>query len=207
MTKSTKDYMSETEAKNLSAGRAPTRNINTTSSKSEQNNTSSDIFQSQRETLSERRAVRELQRQEMSQVAEQQLEAELDRIRDDNTSRWRKSTNFFKRQGKGFLFCYLAMYVGMFSGLYFLFSSGYVRKDAAFEFVTYLFTGMIDKEKLLKRIESYDTYIDFGFAFVINEFLEFVRLPLCFFIMVTLRPLLVRKHVRPSIFRGTAAET
>lgn len=136
------------------------------------------------------------------------FEKEMDRLQDFKQRRWRKSKDFFKRQGKAFVLMYIVAYLGCLSLLYVGFASGYVNKEYAYGSVALLLTGFVDHEGFFKRVEAWDTYVNFGFAFVINEALEIVRLPFMMFTFYTFRPFIVSigRKTRRSIFKRSAAE-
>lgn len=157
-----------------------------------------------RSTLEHRERYREVRGS-----AEARVEQELVRIRDEKGLRWKKSFSFFKRQGKAFVFFYIIAYAGTLSLLYLGFASGVLKKEAAFEYLLFFLGHYIDREWFYERVEAWEGKINFGFAFVINEFLEMLRFPLVMFVFYQLRPLIGRTHrgMRKSIFRMNAAES
>lgn len=189
ITKSTKDYMSEIDRSGSIAADS--------------------LVSSRREQL-RGRLVEEKDRGSMvKEEARQYYELEMARIQYDNARRARKGWNFFKRQGKGFLLLYVGAYCTMLALLYLGFASGVVKKEIAFEFLLMFLNRYINRELFYQRVEAWDTYINFGFAFVINEMLEVIRLP---FVMVTfffLRRQLtgVNRLVKGSLFRTHAPES
>lgn len=186
--KSTRDYMEEADRK--MKGNASVTHIG-------------------RERLKERSLARRERINEAAEEGEAKFQLEMDRIRDDNSRRWKKGFNFFKRQGKAFFVLYLSVYAATFTLLYMGFASGVIKKEASFEFVLLLFGTYIDRDKFYKRIEAWDSYINVGFAFVINELLEILRLPFVMLLFYQCRPLLtgVNQRVKKSIFRWNAAES
>lgn len=188
ITKSTKDYMQEADKK--IKGNASVTHVG-------------------RERIKESSLARRERVQEIAEEGEAKFQLEMDRIRDDNSSRWKKGFNFFKRQGKAFFLLYLTIYVGTFVLLYVGFASGLIKKEAAFEFLLLFFGSYMDRDNFYKRIEAWDSYINVGFAFVINEFLEVLRLPFVMMLFYQCRPLLtgVNRRVKKSIFRWNAAES
>ncbi|KEG09856.1 hypothetical protein DQ04_04531060 [Trypanosoma grayi] len=137
------------------------------------------------------------------------FDAEMDRMRDYNVRRWRKGIEFFKRQGVGFTVLYIAVYLACLGALYIGFSTGLLKKEAAYEFMFFFLGGYIDRERFYMRVEAWGTCIDFGFAFVINEMLEIFRFPFMLYTFYTFRPYLtgVNRRVKKSIFRWNAAES
>ncbi|CAM40780.1 conserved hypothetical protein [Leishmania braziliensis MHOM/BR/75/M2904] len=188
VTKSTKEYMSEADSK-VSKGNS--------------------LLFSARE---HRRGGMERKRERLREVTEESdrtFELELDRMREDKERRWKKGFNFFKRQGKAFTLLYLVAYVAPLTVLYVGFASGLLPKDAAFEFLFFFLQSFMDRDMFFERIEAWDTYTNFGFAFVVNETLEFLRFPLVMFFFYQTRPYLtgVNHRVKASIFRFNAAES
>lgn len=143
------------------------------------------------------------------ETSDKTFERELDRLQDTKQRRWRKSKDFFVRQGKMFVLMYVICYVSCLMLLYLGFASGKVNKEYAFGALSMLLTGFGDTESFFKRVEAWDTYINFGFAFVINEALEIVRLPFMMFTFYTFRPLIMNlgRKSRKSIFRRSAPES
>ncbi|KAG5469505.1 hypothetical protein LSCM1_02728 [Leishmania martiniquensis] len=137
------------------------------------------------------------------------VELELDRIREDRGRRWKKGLNFFKRQGKAFTLLYMVAYVVPLAMFYVGFAIGVLPKEAVFEFLFFFLQRFTDREVFFERVEAWDTYSNFGFAFVVNETLEFVRFPLVVFFFYQARPFLtgVNQRVKASIFRFNAAES
>lgn len=148
------------------------------------------------------------QLKEIQAEAERKMEYEMLMLQDSKQRRWTRTVNFFKRQGAAFMILYAIAYVSCFLALYIGFASGFIKKDAVFEYLTIFFGTYMDKDAFYGRIEAWDDKINIGFAFVINEILEVVRFPVIMLIFYQLRPLILRKHrgVRNSIFRSNAAE-
>ncbi|CUG86279.1 membrane-associated protein, putative [Bodo saltans] len=136
------------------------------------------------------------------------FEREIDRLQDFKQRRWRKSKDFFMRQGKAFIIMYVIAYLGTLLLLYLGFASGKVNKEYAFGTLSTLLTGFDDTDGFYKRVAAWDTYINFGFAFVLNEALEIVRLPFMMFTFYTFRPLILSmgRKATKTIFRRNAAE-
>ncbi|KAH9593145.1 hypothetical protein LSM04_004213 [Trypanosoma melophagium] len=137
------------------------------------------------------------------------FDAEMDRMRDYNVRRWKKGITFFKRQGLVFTALYISAYLICLGALYVGFATGVLKKEAAYEFMFFFLERYIDKEWFYTRVEAWGKYIDFGFAFVINEMLEFIRFPFMIYTFYTFRPYLtgISRRVKPSIFRWNAAES
>ncbi|KPA81089.1 putative mitochondrial hypothetical protein [Leptomonas pyrrhocoris] len=189
VTKSTKEYMSEADSK-TSKG-------------------STTVFSKNREQRREALARRKERFREVTDETDRIFDLEMDRIRDDQSRRFKKGFNFFKRQGKAFTLLYLFAYFGTLGVLYLGFASGLLHKEAAFEFM-FLFLGQyLDREMFFQRVEAWDTYTNLGFAFVINELLEFIRFPLVMFFFYQARPYLtgVNQRVKSSIFRFWSPES
>ncbi|RNF05117.1 hypothetical protein TraAM80_04846 [Trypanosoma rangeli] len=184
ITKSTKDYMSETDAQATAVN--PTKEKLLRNSKARKD-----------------RFVR------IAEETDHVFDSEMDRMRDYNVRRWRKGITFFKRQGLGFTLLYISVYLGCLVALYVGFATGILKKETAYEYMFVFLGGYVDKEWFYKRVEAWGKYVDFGFAFVINEMLEFFRFPFMMYTFYTFRPYLtgVNRRVKASIFRWNAAES
>lgn len=167
------------------------------------------VFARNREMRRDSMAKRREKYQEVFDETDRTFNSEMDRFREDSGKRRTKSINFFKRQGKAFTLVYLGAYLGTLLLLYLGFASGVLKKDKAFEFIFFLFGKYIDREKFFERIEAWDSFTNFGFAFVINEMLEVFRFPLVLFTFYQCRPYLtgINRRVKASIFRFNAAES
>lgn len=188
ITKSTKDFMKESDTRKSHAAPSLLKDTKPEGSPS----------------LERRERYKEIQEQ-----AESKLENELVRMRDDTNRRWKKGYTFFKRQGKAFTIMYMIAYFGTFLLLYVGFATNFLKKEAAFEFMFVLLGKYIERDWFYERIEAWDNKINLGFAFVINEMLELIRFPLVIFVFYQLRPFIGRSHrgMRKSIFRMNAAES
>ncbi|GET91975.1 hypothetical protein, conserved [Leishmania tarentolae] len=188
VTKSTKEYMSEADSK-ASKGNS--------------------LLFSARERRREEIEKRKERLRNVTEETDRVFELEMERMRDDKDRRWKKGFNFFKRQGKAFTLLYITAYVTPLTILYLGFASGLLPKDAAFEFLFFFLQSFMDRDMFFQRIEAWDTYSNFGFAFVVNETLEFLRFPLVMFFFYQSRPFLtgVNQRVKASIFRFNAAES
>jgi hypothetical protein len=189
VTKSTKEYMSEADSKTAKGSAA--------------------VFSKDREQRKEALERRKERSREVKDETDRTFDLEMDRIRDDQSRQFKKGWNFFKRQGKAFTLLYLLAYFGTLGVLYLGFASGLLPKEAAFEFVYLLLSNYMDRDMFFQRVEAWDTYTNFGFAFVINELLEFVRFPTVMFFFYQCRPYLtgVNQRVKSSIFRFGAPES
>ena len=138
---------------------------------------------------------------------EKMFETEITKLTDFKQRRFRKSFDFFKRQGFAFFVVYVATYVGALAALYIFFASDLISKSAVYEIIVGT-TGMLDREEFLNRVEAWDTYINFGFAFVLNEMLEVFRLPLVMITFFTFKPAFMKlgRGVKKSIFNRSAPE-
>lgn len=147
--------------------------------------------------------------QEVQDNADKVFDLELNRLQDYKQRKWKKSRDFFKRQGFAYTCLYLVAYFGCLLLFYIGFATGYLSKELAFGATTMMFQGWISNEEFYSRVEAWDTYINFGFAFVINESIEILRFPLVFFTYYTFRPMILgffgRKTTK-SMFRRAAAE-
>lgn len=188
VTKSTKDYMSEADSKSRGA---------------------SSLASQRREEMKENSLKRRERFKTISEETDRIFDLEMDRIREDTNKRWKKGWDFFKRQGKAFTILYVSTYVGMLMLLYAGFASGFLKKEAALEVVLFFLQSYIDRDKFYARIAAWSTYVDFGFAFVLNEMLEVARFPFVMFTFYQFRPYLtgVNARVKASIFSRRAAKS
>ncbi|KPI88144.1 hypothetical protein ABL78_2777 [Leptomonas seymouri] len=189
VTKSTREYMSEADSKATVGSEA--------------------VFSKDREQRKEALEQRKERFRDVANETDRIFDLEMDRIRDEQSRQFRKSFNFFKRQGKAFTLLYLFAYFGTLGLLYIGFASGLLQKEAAFEFVYLLLAQYMDRDMFFQRVEAWDTYTNLGFAFVINELLEIFRFPLVMFFFYQARPYLtgVNRRVKSSIFRFGASES
>lgn len=188
VTRSTKDYMEEADSQQCG---------------------SASVVEQRREDFRAASAARKKRMQHVAKEADNRFETEMGRIADDQSRRWKKGINFFKRQGKAFTLLYIGTYALMWSLLYVGFATGVLKKDAAIDYTLLVIGTYIDRESFYDRVASFDTYVNAGFAFVINELLEFIRLPLLMGLFFTCRPFFlgVNTRVRGTIFRRSAAES
>ncbi|RNF25330.1 uncharacterized protein Tco025E_02353 [Trypanosoma conorhini] len=184
ITKSTKDYISENDAQATAVN--PTK-----------------------ERLLRNSKERKDRFARIAEETDRVFDSEMDRMRDYNVRRWRKGIAFFKRQGLGFTLLYISAYLGCLVALYIGFATGILRKETAYEYMFFFLGGYVEKEWFYTRVEAWGKYVDFGFAFVINEMLEFFRFPFIMYTFYTFRPYLTRvnRRVKASIFRWNAAES
>lgn len=189
VTKSTKEYMNEADSK---------------SSKG-----SSLLFSNAREQKRDGVEGRRTRFRQVAEETDRTFELEMGRMRDDSDRRWRKGFNFFKRQGKAFVLLYVFAYTVPLVLLYVGFATGVLPKDAVFEFLFFFLQTFMDRDMFFERVEAWDTYTNFGFAFVVNEMLEMMRFPTVMFFFYQCRPFLtgVNRRVKASIFRFTATES
>ena len=145
---------------------------------------------------------------EVVENSDKVFEREMDRLQDYKQRKWRKSRDFFKRQGIVFTMMYMAVYLLCLGGLYLGFATGKVSKEQAYGVVSILLAGFMEHDEFYRRVEAWDTYVNFGFAFVLNEAVEVLRLPFMMFTFYTFRPFLVSmgRKTRKSIFKRSAAE-
>ncbi|KAG8347990.1 hypothetical protein ERJ75_000329900 [Trypanosoma vivax] len=146
---------------------------------------------------------------QLSEETDRIFDLEMDRMKYDEARRWRKGVEFFKRQGIAFTVLYICAYFGCLIGLYVGFSTGILKKEAAYEFMFFFLCGYVDREWFYMRVEAWGTYVNMGFAFVINEMLEMFRLPFMIYTFYTFRPFFtgVNRRVKASIFRRCAPES
>lgn len=159
----------------------------------------------------ERKNIAALEKRESAAHAirnEREFNRELDRLYDAKSRRFRKSFDFFKRQGLAFFISYVVIYAGCFGCFYYILANNIVSKHAIFEMLYFLTNGAFDREKFLARVEAWDTYINFGFAFVLNEMLEILRFPMVMAVFLTFRGTFARigRAMKKSIYRRSAPE-
>lgn len=137
----------------------------------------------------------------------QQLVEDINRISHFKESRVKKNFNIMKRLGIIFVIMYGAVYVGCLVGIYFVLAKKLIRKETLFEIASGWF-GM-DQELFLARVEEWDSMINFGFAFCLNEALEPFRLLILlptFLYCKNATNVLTRRFGKRSFFRRSAGE-
>lgn len=146
---------------------------------------------------------------EVQESGEKKFDIEMSRLQDTKQRRWRKTSEFFKRQGIAFTGLYFVAYFGTLLIFYVAFATGALSKELAFGATTLLLQGWVTHDEFYTRVEAWDTYINFGFAFVINEAIEIIRFPLIMFTFYTFRPLLMGMfgRTKKTIFRRSAPES
>jgi hypothetical protein len=141
--------------------------------------------------------VREIKRQAEENVA---------RLKDFRKARIGRYRYFFTQYGKGFTITYAFFYLLCLAGIYYGCRLRYFDKTTAFEFIFSLNFGSVDREAFFERVLAWDAYIDFGFAFLLNELLDMWRVPFCIGVFWQLRRLLSKHQRYDSIFRWQAPE-
>lgn len=222
ITKSTRDYMNEvgggaasvplnkpSKDTAASAGKNSGNNISSSGSggggvKSGEVKPAEGIFTS-REEFKEFRLKRNAQLKRATEEGFEMYANELDRMHDDTGKQYQKSINFFKRQGKDFILTYVITYVVCLVGFYLCFATGLVPKEHVFNYIFLTFRNYINRDDFYSRIERWDTYINCGFAFVVNEVVEVIRFPIVCTLYFQIKA--KRKaniQMRPSIFKTSA---
>ncbi|KAK7201373.1 hypothetical protein NESM_000199700 [Novymonas esmeraldas] len=188
VTKSTKEYMGEADSKVMKGN---------------------SLLFSARDGRRDDMARRKQRTRAVAEETDRIFDLEVDRMREDTGRRWKKVFSFLRRQGKAFTLLYIAAYVVPLAALYIGFATGVLPKDAVFEFLFFFLQKFMVREQFFERVEAWDTYTNFGFAFVVNEMLEVVRFPVVMFFFYQARPFLtgVNHRVKASIFRFNAAES
>lgn len=140
--------------------------------------------------------------------SEREFHREMDMLYDSKRRRFRKTFDFFKRQGLAFFICYVFTYCACFGVFYYILANEIVSKHSIFELLFVLSNGGFDRDTFIKKLEAWDTYINFGFAFILNEMLEVVRFPLVMALFLTFRGTLTRlgRSMKTSIYRRSAPE-
>eukprot|EP00758_Cryptobia_borreli_P001054 Tbor_TRINITY_DN1898_c0_g1::TRINITY_DN1898_c0_g1_i1::g.23086::m.23086 len=131
-------------------------------------------------------------------------ENEISKLTDFKGPRIKKSVAFFKRQGLAFIIIYASTYIGCFVALYYALTSNFVSKVAWFKWGIMMTGQNIADDTISKQVEEWDTYINLGLTFVINEILEVFRLPLVMVSFFTFRPTIIRmgKLLKVYIFKS-----
>ena len=139
---------------------------------------------------------------------EREYHREVDMLYDSKRKRFRKTFDFFKRQGLAFFVCYVFTYCACFSIFYYILANEIVSKHSVFELLFVLSNGGFDRDTFIKRLEAWDTYINFGFAFILNEMLEVIRFPMVMALFLTFRGTIARlgRSMKTSIYRRSAPE-
>lgn len=158
---------------------------------------------SNKATASVGAADADTQVREMMKQAEDSV-ARVKNFRKDRVGRYKY---YFGQYGRGFLITYGFFYLVCLAAIYWSCRTRRMDKVQLFEFVFSLNLGSIDREAFFERVLQWDNYIDFGFAFLLNEMLDMWRLPFCMGIFWQFRKILAR-HQRhdSSIFRWQAPE-
>jgi hypothetical protein len=152
------------------------------------------------------KSVEKLRREELKAL--EMTRADLQRISLYSKGRTRKMIEFFKYQGTAFTIAYVVVYVTMLGMLYVAFATGLFPKSYAFDFVFSVF-NYHDRDRFYERIEAWDTYVNMGFAVVVNELAEFIRLPVFLIMAFGTKNYLnmFRGRVRRSVWKRTAPES
>lgn len=136
--------------------------------------------------------------------AEKFAQNEIDRIWDFKRGKVRKYREFFSRHGWAYAGLYLFLYFTGLGAFWFVLHYQIVEKTAFFELVFSMTMGYVERKSFFERVDAWNDYIDFGFAFTLNEVLDVVRIPLSLMIYYTFRRVLTKW--RPSIFKMNAPE-
>lgn len=127
------------------------------------------------------------------------------RIADFQRARQKRFGRFFARYGWTMVAVYCCMYVVGLGMCWVVVKAKLFDKLTFFEFVFSLLGGYIKRERFFGRVEAWGEYIDFGFAFCINECLDVLRVPLSFAVWWTFRKFLIRAKTK-SVFRWNSPE-
>ena len=198
MTKSTKEFMTEGDAALTSA--SPTESTAVASHAP---------AESQAPAAAPGRAKQMwLNLQQLSKEIEDEYYLERKRLETFDKRRWRKNMELVKRQGVAFIIVYVATYIFCFVALYLAFATGWAKKENAFECWMMAAQGCVDRDNFYEAVERWDTYINVGFAFAINEMMEVWRFSMVFFVYAAMRKKTIKwaygAKSRPTLFRQFA---
>ncbi|KPI88145.1 hypothetical protein ABL78_2778 [Leptomonas seymouri] len=101
---------------------------------------------------------------------------------------WRRWWRSFKRESADFSLFYLPFYPATFLALYVAFVMDALHKESILDCVLGLMGDCVDHKKMHARIQSWNTWVNLGFAFVINELLEVVRFPVVVVLYYVTKP-------------------
>ena len=142
------------------------------------------------------RHAQELQAWQESQVA---------RIEDFQSARRRRYATFTTRYGWTFILVYVIVYLAVLGCLWVILRSGVIDMMSLFE-ATYCFiSGHVDRPGFFEKLEEWGEYTNLGFAFMINEMLDVVRVPLTLAFWWMFRKALIRAKTN-TVFRWNSVE-
>lgn len=129
-----------------------------------------------------------------------------DRIKTFKAARSGRYKQFFAQWGWGFFSWYLVIYVLGLLGIFAAIKWKYIDHRSAFEYVYCLTFGAIDRPKFFDTLDGTAPWlVDAAFALMINEMLDFWRLPFAAFTFWSIRFWWMRSPGK-TMFRDTMPE-
>ncbi len=135
--------------------------------------------------------------------AEMLADLEVQKIFDFKKGRVDRYKDFFKRHGIFFAALYFSFYFGGLFFFWFLLHNKIVDKHSLFEIMYAMSAGYLEREPFFHRVEEWGDYIDFGFAFTLNELADVVRIPFTLTFFYAFKRFLAPKTAkgwRPGLF-------
>jgi hypothetical protein len=132
-------------------------------------------------------------------------ESQVGRMEDFQAARRRRYASFSLRFGWTFILVYVVVYVAMLGFLWALLRSGAIDMLSIFE-ATYCFiSGHLDRPSFFERLEEWGDYTNLGFAFMLNELMDVIRVPVALGLWWMFRRALIRMKTN-SVFRWNSVE-
>ena len=136
--------------------------------------------------------------------ADKFMKLELERIFDFKKGRVEKYKEFWQRHGIGFACIYGCLYIAGLFAFWIMLHNKIIDKHSMFEVIFTLSYGTIEREPFFRRVDQWGDYIDFGFAFTLNELLDLIRLPICLGLFWCFRRMII--NYKPGLFKLNAPE-
>jgi hypothetical protein len=140
-----------------------------------------------------------------SQELQAWQESQVSRIEEFQAARRRRYATFTARFGWTLIIVYVIVYVGMLVFMWSLLRSGAIDMMSIFE-ATYCFiSGHVDRPSFFEKLEEWGDYTNLGFAFMLNELLDVVRVPVTLALWWMFRKGLIRMKTN-TVFRWNSVE-
>jgi hypothetical protein len=132
-------------------------------------------------------------------------ESQVARMAEFQAGRRRRYASHSARYGWTFLLVYIILYVVMLGVIWLILRLGLLDMLSFFEFVYCLLSGHLDRPQFFERLEEWGDYTNLGFAFLLNEMLDIIRVPLTLAFWWMFRRALIRVKTS-TVFRWNAPE-
>lgn len=132
-------------------------------------------------------------------------DAQVSRISDFNTARRRRYASFSMRYGWTFLVVYIVVYFFFLGTIWLILRWGLIDMLSFFEATYCLMSGHIDRPAFFETLEEWGDWTNLGFAFLLNEALDVVRVPMTIALWWTFRRGLIRAKTN-TVFRWNSTE-